>query len=68
MMHWGPGAGGRRSEPTTEEILADPIVRALMLADKVDPEALEEMLRFVAARLRDGTGAPRAGAATSSAC
>jgi hypothetical protein len=68
MMHWSPAAGEWRSEPTTEEILADPIVRALMQADKVDPEALEEMLRFVATKLRDGTGAPRASAATSSAC
>jgi hypothetical protein len=68
MMHWSPDLGERRSEPTTEEILADPIVYALMLADKVDPEALEEMLRIVAARLRDGAGAPGVGAATSSAC
>jgi hypothetical protein len=66
MMHWSPDAG--ESELTTEEILADPIVRALMLADKVDPGALEEMLRFVASRLRDRAGAPHVGAARSCAC
>lgn len=53
-----PAARERRSEPTIEEILAGPIVRALMLADDVDAEALEGMLRSVASRLRKRAGAP----------
>ena len=53
-----PAGHERRSEPTIEEILAGPIVRALMLADDVDAEALEAMLRSVASRLRKRAGAP----------
>ena len=33
------------------EALADPIVKALMAADGVDPKGLEELLRRTAARL-----------------
>jgi len=36
-------------EPTLEEILSDPIFRAMMDADGVDPDELETMLREVAA-------------------
>jgi hypothetical protein len=36
-----------RREPTLEEILADSIVRAVMEADGVDPDALEAMLKEV---------------------
>ena len=36
-----------RREPTLEEILADSIVRAVMEADGVDPDALEAMLKGV---------------------
>jgi hypothetical protein len=36
-------------EPTISEILSDPIVRALMDADGVDPGELEAALRSVAA-------------------
>ena len=32
-------------EPSLEEMLADPIVRALMEADGVDPEEVEALLR-----------------------
>jgi hypothetical protein len=32
-------------EPTIQEMLADPIVRALMAADGVDPEEFETLLR-----------------------
>ena len=53
-----PAARERRSEPTIEEILAGPIVRAIMLADGVDAEALEGMLRSIASRLRKRAGAP----------
>ena len=38
-------------EPTMEEILSDPIVRAVMAADNVDPEALERRLMRVASML-----------------
>jgi hypothetical protein len=37
------------SEPTIGEILSDPIVRALMEADGVEPSELEAMLRRIAA-------------------
>ena len=46
----GAAARGRSREPTLEDILAGPIVRALMLADHVDAEALTAMLRSVASR------------------
>jgi hypothetical protein len=36
-------------EPTLEEILSDPIFRAVMDADGVNPQELEAMLREVAA-------------------
>jgi hypothetical protein len=39
-------------EPTLEEILSDPIFKAMMDADGVDPEELEAMLRAVAAFAR----------------
>jgi hypothetical protein len=38
-----------------EEMLADPIVRALMAADGVDPEELEALLRSVTGPRRDST-------------
>ena len=38
-------------EPTMEEMLSDPIVRALMAADNVDPKALERRLMRLAAIL-----------------
>jgi hypothetical protein len=38
-------------EPTLNGILSDPIVRAVMEADGVNPLELEEMLRQVAQRL-----------------
>jgi hypothetical protein len=53
-----PAARERRSEPTINEILVDPIVCALMLADDVDGEALEAMLRSAAPRARKRAGAP----------
>jgi hypothetical protein len=40
-MHW------RHREPTLEQMLCDPIVRALMDADGVDPHELEAMLKEV---------------------
>jgi hypothetical protein len=37
-------------EPTIAELLSDPIVNAVMAADRVDRTALEAELRFIAAR------------------
>jgi hypothetical protein len=46
------------SEPTIDDLLSDPIVRAVMAADDVDPDKLRDLLRSVAERLqargRDG--------------
>ncbi len=39
-----------RGEPTLDEILSDPIVRALMEADGVDRQELEAMLSRIARR------------------
>ena len=44
----GPAAGKLGAEPTLEDILAGPVVRAMMSADHVDAEALTAMLRSVA--------------------
>jgi hypothetical protein len=38
-------------EPTLSEALADPLVRAVMAADGIDPRQLDADLRAVAARL-----------------
>lgn len=59
--HAFSGSAGRklRAEPTLEEILAGPIVRAIMVADHVDAQALTAMLRSVALRLRKQTRARR---------
>jgi hypothetical protein len=45
MMSW-------HREPTLEEILADPITKAVMRADSVDLKELETLLRTLAARSR----------------
>jgi hypothetical protein len=39
------------TEPTIGELLADPLTRALMKADRVDIGAFEQVLRSVASRL-----------------
>jgi len=44
----------RRREPTITEILSDSLVKAVMEADGVDPDALEAQLRNMARRLSDG--------------
>lgn len=46
-------------EPSLSEALADPIVRAMMKADGVDPSVLEADLRRIAQAI-DGKSAPRA--------
>jgi hypothetical protein len=38
----------RQAEPTLTDALADPVVRAMMAADGVDPQALEITLRNLA--------------------
>jgi hypothetical protein len=48
-------------EPTLNGILSDPIVRAVMEADGVNPLELEGMLREVAQRLRVPSGQHQAG-------
>jgi hypothetical protein len=42
---------GSLREPTMQEILSDPIVRAVIRADNVDPNALERRLRIIGAKL-----------------
>jgi hypothetical protein len=39
-----------RYEPTISELMADPLVRSMMSADRVDPHALEAMLYSLAPR------------------
>jgi hypothetical protein len=39
------------AEPTIREILSDPITRAVMLADGVEPKALGTQLRTIAQQL-----------------
>ena len=40
-------------DPTLEEMLSDPIIKALMEADRVDPRELETILRRVERSRRD---------------
>jgi hypothetical protein len=43
----------RCAEPSLAELLADPLTRSLMKADRVDVEAVEKMIRSVAQRVRN---------------
>ena len=47
----------RRCEPGIDELLADAVVRAMMRADRVEPEALRSLLSVAAARLGAGNEA-----------
>jgi hypothetical protein len=47
------------SEPALGEALADPVVRTLMRADRVDPQELERKLRAMARKLA-ASGRPEA--------
>jgi hypothetical protein len=38
-------------EPRLSDVLADPVIRLVMSADRVNPEALETKLRKVARRI-----------------
>jgi hypothetical protein len=40
-----------RNEPTIGELMADPLIRSVMNADHVDPNALETMLYSLAQRV-----------------
>jgi len=40
------------AEPSIDDLLSDPIIRAMMAADRVDPDKLRDLLRSVAERLR----------------
>jgi hypothetical protein len=40
-------------EPSVDEMVDDPIVRALMAADGVDPRELRRLLQSIAARLHE---------------
>ena len=46
-------------EPTLREALCDPIVRAVMKADGVDPAVLEADLRQMALKIGDSEAEPR---------
>ena len=41
----------RKIEPSVSEALADPIIKALMAADRIDPKDVEDLMRRAAARL-----------------
>lgn len=52
---------------TLEELLNDPLTRAVMRADRVDPSELETMLGFVASALRSAAGRVKAAGEISEA-
>jgi hypothetical protein len=43
-------------DPTIDDLLGDPMTRAIMKADGVDPSALEAMLRALAPRVARAAG------------
>ena len=45
-----------RDEPTLDELLGDPMTRAIMKADRVDPPTLEVMLRSLAREIGGRSG------------
>ena len=45
-----------RIEPTIGELMADPLIRSVMNADRVDPHALEMMLYSLAQRVAGQRG------------
>jgi hypothetical protein len=47
-------------EPTLDEILSDPVVRAMMEADGVDPSEVEAMVRRIARTRREAAKSGRA--------
>jgi hypothetical protein len=47
-----------KTTQTFPEVLSDPLTRALMAADGVDPQALEAELREVATKLSSGASDP----------
>jgi len=59
MTRWTANSSGFASaecpmlDPTISELLSDPLVRAIMEADGVDPMELKAMMRCLAARCRN---------------
>jgi hypothetical protein len=45
-----------RADPTIDELLDDPLTRAVMRADRVDPRELEAMLRALASLIARRAG------------
>jgi hypothetical protein len=45
-----------RDDLTIDDLMHDPVTRALMKADRVDPSALEAMLRALAPRIAHAAG------------
>jgi hypothetical protein len=46
------GTNSQHREPRLEEMLVDPIIKAVMAADGIDPRALEKLMRQTAALLQ----------------
>ena len=44
------------SEPPLRDVLADPVVRAVMTADRIDPHRLAIFLRDMARKVERGPG------------
>ncbi len=44
----------QRPHPTFDDLIGDSLIRAVMRADRVEPEALRTLLAGAAARLDDG--------------
>ena len=49
--HIGTSMSWCRRDPTITEIMSDSIIKALMKADRIDPEALDAQLRSMAREL-----------------
>jgi hypothetical protein len=65
---FGYGVGWRGGEPTLADALSDPLTRALMEADGVDPEELEADLRDLSQSLAQRGGSFSDGATSFSEC
>jgi hypothetical protein len=47
------------NEPTLSDTLSDPVIQAIMAADHVDPDALGDLLRETAHKVRFGVRSHR---------
>ena len=68
MQAWQLGSAGRRgriasrgerSDAAIEQLVADPMIRAVMAADQVNPEELAGLLRSVACSIAERAPARR---------